>query len=105
MVLAVSSQPAISVRGLTRRFSTRAGEVEAVKGLDFDVAPGEVVGLLGPNGAGKTTTLRMLTTLLEPTSGQATVAGFDLARQPREVRSNIGYVAQIGAMPAAGTVV
>src|SRR4051794_32586423 len=93
----------ISVRGLTRRFKTRDGVLDAVRGIDFDVAGGEIVGLLGPNGAGKTTTLRMLTTLLEPTSGQATIAGHDLAAEPREVRRRIGYVAQVGAAPAAGT--
>jgi ABC-2 type transport system ATP-binding protein len=92
----------IAARGLTRSFKTRNGLVEAVRGVDFDVRPGEIVGLLGPNGAGKTTTLRMLTTLLEPSSGSARVAGYDLATQPREVRRRIGYVAQVGATPAAG---
>jgi ABC-2 type transport system ATP-binding protein len=95
----------ISARGLARSFKTREGSVDAVRGIDFDVNAGEIVGLLGPNGAGKTTTLRMLTTLLEPSSGSATVVGHDLARQPREVRRRIGYVAQVGAMPSAGTVV
>jgi ABC-2 type transport system ATP-binding protein len=101
----MTSPAPISVHGLARSFKTRDGSVEAVRGIDFEVGAGEIVGLLGPNGAGKTTTLRMLTTLLEPTAGSATVAGFDLAAQPREVRRRIGYVAQIGAMPAAGTVV
>ncbi len=95
----------IDARGLARSFKTKAGPVEAVKGVDITVAPGEIVGLLGPNGAGKTTTLRMLTTLLEPSGGSARVAGFDLARQPREVRRRIGYVAQVGAAPSAGTIV
>src|SRR3954451_23986381 len=95
----------IHARGLARTYTTRRGDVEAVRGIDLDVQPGEIVGLLGPNGAGKTTTLRMLTTLLLPTSGGATVAGFDLVSQPRDVRRNIGYVAQVGAMPSAGTVV
>jgi len=95
----------IEVRGLARSFTTKSGPVDAVRGLDFDVATGEIVGLLGPNGAGKTTTLRMLTTLLLPTSGDATVAGHDLRREPREVRRNIGYVAQVGAAPSAGTIV
>jgi ABC-2 type transport system ATP-binding protein len=95
----------ISARGLARRFRTRDGTVEAVRGIDFDVRAGEIVGLLGPNGAGKTTTLRMLTTLLEPSAGSATVAGQDLAGAPREVRRRIGYVAQVGATPAAGTLV
>jgi ABC-2 type transport system ATP-binding protein len=101
----MSSPVPISVRGLARSFKTRDGRVEAVRGIDFQVHAGEIVGLLGPNGAGKTTTLRMLTTLLEPSAGAATVAGFDLADEPREVRRSIGYVAQVGAMPAAGTVV
>jgi ABC-2 type transport system ATP-binding protein len=96
-------QPMIRARGLARTFKTKGGPVHAVAGVDFDVAPREIVGLLGPNGAGKTTTLRMLTTLLTPTAGTATVAGLDLARQAREVRRRIGYVAQIGATPAPGT--
>lgn len=93
----------ISADGLTRSFKTRQGTVHAVRGIDFQVGVGEIVGLLGPNGAGKTTTLRMLTTLLAPSAGKATIAGYDLATQPREVRRRIGYVAQVGATPAAGT--
>src|SRR5947209_16675474 len=96
-------EPLITVRGLTRTFQTKAGAAEAVRGIDLDVWAGEIVGLLGPNGAGKTTTLRMLTTLLEPSAGSATVAGFDLVTQPREVRRRIGYVAQVGAAPSPGT--
>jgi len=95
--------PLISARGLTRTFSTKKGAVDAVRGIDFEVAPGEIVGLLGPNGAGKTTTLRMLTTLLPPSSGTATVAGADVLKEQREVRRRIGYVAQIGAAPSVGT--
>jgi ABC-2 type transport system ATP-binding protein len=95
----------ITARGLARTFRTKTGPVDAVRGVDLDVRAGEIVGLLGPNGAGKTTTLRMLTTLLLPTAGTATVAGADLMRQPREVRRRIGYVAQVGATPSAGTVV
>ena len=93
----------ITARGLTRTFKTKTGPVEAVKAIDLDVAKGEIVGLLGPNGAGKTTTLRMLTTLLAPSGGTATVAGHDLLKDPRNVRRNIGYVAQVGSAPSAGT--
>jgi ABC-2 type transport system ATP-binding protein len=95
----------ITARGLARSFKTKSGPIDAVKAIDLDVAAGEIVGLLGPNGAGKTTTLRMLTTLLMPSAGTATVAGADLVRQPREVRRRIGYVAQVGAAPSAGTLV
>ncbi|MDP9821268.1 ABC-2 type transport system ATP-binding protein [Nocardioides massiliensis] len=90
----------IHARGLVQTFTTRQGktkkEVRAVDGVDLDVADGEVVGFLGPNGAGKTTTLRMLTTLLRPTAGEATVAGYDVVREAREVRRSIGYVSQAG---------
>jgi ABC-2 type transport system ATP-binding protein len=86
----------MTARGLARTFRTRRGAVEAVAGVDLDVAEGELVGFLGPNGAGKTTTLRMLTTLLTPTAGTATVAGHDLRTDPAGVRTRIGYVAQAG---------
>ncbi|MFI7587721.1 ATP-binding cassette domain-containing protein [Spongisporangium articulatum] len=86
----------ITARGLARTFTSRTGPVEAVRGVDLDVAAGEIVGFLGPNGAGKTTTLRMLTTLIAPTAGEATVAGHDLRKDPVGVRRNIGYVAQGG---------
>lgn len=86
----------IRARGLARTFTARGRTVNAVKGVDIDVSEGELVGFLGPNGAGKTTTLRMLTTLLAPTAGEATVAGSDLRRDPVGVRRRIGYVAQIG---------
>ncbi|ELB89942.1 daunorubicin resistance ABC transporter ATPase subunit [Rhodococcus wratislaviensis IFP 2016] len=66
--------------------------------MDLDVAEGEVVGFLGPNGAGKTTTLRMLTTLLRPTAGEATVAGYDVVRESTQVRRSIGYVSQSGGV-------
>jgi ABC-2 type transport system ATP-binding protein len=86
----------ITARGLARTYASRHGSVEAVRGVDLDVEPGEIVGFLGPNGAGKTTTLRMLTTLLAPTAGTATVAGCDLRDDPVGVRRRIGYVAQSG---------
>ena len=76
---------------LTRRF----GNLTAVDRMDLSVAAGEVFGLLGPNGAGKTTVVKMLTTLLPPTSGQATVAGFDVERRAARVRAEIGYVPQL----------
>jgi ABC-2 type transport system ATP-binding protein len=92
----------IQARGLARTFKTRNGTVEAVRGIDLDVAAGEIVGLLGPNGAGKTTTQRMLATLLLPTAGEATVAGCDLRRDPVGVRRQLGYVSQSGGTnPAA----
>jgi len=91
----------IRALGLARSFTGRKGrektEVVAVAGVDLDVEAGEIVGFLGPNGAGKTTTLRMLTTLLRPTAGTATVAGYDVATQPVEVRRRIGYVSQSGS--------
>jgi ABC-2 type transport system ATP-binding protein len=88
----------IEAQGLTRTFTSRKRTVEAVRGVDLSVAEGEIVGFLGPNGAGKTTTLRMLTTLLRPTAGTATVAGADLLADPVGVRRRIGYVPQaIGA--------
>ncbi|NGN69670.1 ATP-binding cassette domain-containing protein [Streptomyces sp. A7024] len=88
----------ISTSGLSRTFTTKRGTVEAVRGIDLVVQPGEIVGFLGPNGAGKTTTLRMLTTLLPPTGGAATVAGCDLASDPAGVRAKTGYVAQSGGV-------
>jgi ABC-2 type transport system ATP-binding protein len=93
----------IEAAGLTRVFATRRQKVEAVRGVDITVSEGEIVGFLGPNGAGKTTTLRMLTTLLRPTSGRATVAGADLLRDPVGVRRRIGYVAQAIGVTAGGS--
>ncbi|WP_406454888.1 ATP-binding cassette domain-containing protein [Streptomyces sp. NBC_00876] len=90
--------PIISTAGLARTFASKTGPVEAVRSIDMTVAAGEIVGLLGPNGAGKTTTLRMLTTLLAPTGGAATVAGCDLLANPAGVRKQCGYVAQSGGV-------
>src|ERR1700680_2978260 len=86
----------IETHALRRTFPSRAGPVEAVAGVDLHVEAVEVFGFLGPNGAGKTTTLRMLSTLLPPTGGEATVAGCDLRREPKKVRERIGYVGQRG---------
>ena len=93
----------IEAHGLARTFTSRRRSVEAVRGVDLTVSPGEIVGFLGPNGAGKTTTLRMLTTLLRPTAGTASVAGCDLLRDPVGVRRRIGYVPQAIGVTAGGT--
>jgi len=85
----------IRTRGLTKDFVTGKNQaVHAVRGITLDVEPGELVAVLGPNGAGKTTTLRMLTTLIAPTSGTAEVAGYDVLASPAQVRHAIGYVGQ-----------
>ncbi len=81
----------ISTQSLTKVFP---GDVRAVDGIDFEVNAGEIFGFLGPNGAGKTTTIKVLNTLIRPTSGTATVAGFDIVKSPDEVRKRIGYVAR-----------
>ena len=82
--------PAIVVSGLTKKY----GDIEAVRGIDFEVARGETFGFLGPNGAGKSTTIKILCTLARPTAGQATVAGHDVVRERDPVRRNIGLVFQ-----------
>ena len=87
---APETPPAIVVRGLEKSF----GEVQAVRGVDFEVATGEVFGFLGPNGAGKTTTINMCCTLTKPSGGTATVAGHDVVRERDDVRRNIGLVFQ-----------
>src|SRR5262245_30388621 len=87
--------PAIEVRDLVKAYKRRGQPaVRAVDGLSFSVARGSIFGLLGPNGAGKSTTLRILTTQIRPTSGTATVAGYDVAGQPLEVRRRIAVVIQ-----------
>jgi ABC-2 type transport system ATP-binding protein len=93
----------IEASGLARTFTSRRRKVEAVRGVDLTVGSGEIVGFLGPNGAGKTTTLRMLTTLLRPTAGTATVAGCDLLRDPLGVRHVADPVPQAIGATAGGT--
>ena len=90
--------PAIEVRGLERRYRSSSGllrrttrDVVAVQGISFEVERGELFGLLGPNGAGKTTTIKMLITLLLPSAGSASIQGFDVVADPREVRKRVGY--------------
>ena len=84
----------IHARNLVRTFKTKTGPVEAVRGLDLDVREGELIAFLGPNGAGKSTSVRMLVTLLPPTSGSANVGGHDIVADPAGVRRAIGYVGQ-----------
>ena len=84
----------ISVAALTKRF----GDQTAVDAVSFEVPPGQIVGFLGPNGAGKSTTLKMLTGMIQPTSGTATVCGFDLCRQTVEVKRHCGFVPESGAV-------
>ncbi len=93
----------IETRDLRRTFHSRQGKVDAVAGVDLKVKTGEIFGFLGPNGAGKTTTLRMLSTLLPPSGGAATVVGCDLLREPQRVRERIGYVGQRGSTDPAIT--
>jgi ABC-2 type transport system ATP-binding protein len=85
---------AVQAEGLIKTYTGRGGTVEAVRGVDLDVAAGEVFGFLGPNGAGKSTTVRMLTTLLSITAGTAHVAGVDVARDPDGARRRIGVALQ-----------
>ena len=86
----MTNSPIISVRDLTKTF----GSFTAVDAISFDVAQGEIFGFLGANGAGKTTAMKMLCGLLSPSSGTATVAGFDLATQTENVKRRIGYMSQ-----------
>lgn len=83
----------IHVRGLTKHYSDlRRGRFVALAGISFDAVAGQIYGLLGPNGAGKTTALRILSTVLRPTSGTVTINGYDVARQAEEVRRHIGFM-------------
>ena len=89
-----SDNHGIVVEGLVRQFK----DVRAVDGIDLRIEPGQIYGFLGPNGAGKSTTVHMLTTLLPPTSGRATVAGFDVVRDGPKVRASIGAALQEAAL-------
>src|SRR5438876_2065404 len=83
----------IEVQQLSKTFTDKKrGEIRAADQVSFACRPGEIFGLLGPNGAGKTTTLRMLATILQPSAGTATIAGYDIREQPQQVRQNIGYM-------------
>ena len=89
----------IEARSLTKTFrDKKRGEIRAVDSVSFRVAPGQIYGLLGANGAGKTTTLRLLATLLQPTAGTATVAGFDIVAAPEKVRARVGFLATSTAL-------
>jgi len=88
---------AINVQNLVKVYRSKSGDVRAVDGLSFSVAGGSIFGLLGPNGAGKTTTLKVLNTLLRPTSGRAAVMGFDVVDRPLDVRRSISVVLQEAA--------
>jgi len=89
----------IEARNLTKTFKDKKrGIIPAVSDVSFTCQPGRIYGLLGANGAGKTTTLRMLATLLQPTAGTATVAGHDVAREPEQVRANVGFLAASTAL-------
>ena len=91
----------IRVENLTKRFADlHQGGIRALDGVSFEVHPGEIFGLLGPNGAGKTTCLRILSTVLKPTSGSATVAGYDVSTHAAEVRMKIGFMSGNTGMTA-----
>ena len=99
----IAVEHVITTTDLRKSFKAKGGAIEAVRGVSIDVGAGETFGFLGPNGAGKTTTLRMLTTLLPIDAGSAIVAGFDVARQPQQVRTRIGYVSQLGGADELAT--
>jgi ABC-2 type transport system ATP-binding protein len=91
---APATGPLITIRGLTKSF----GPKPVLRGIDLDVAPGQVLGYIGPNGAGKTTTVKILAGMLDQFGGQATVCGFDVMREPLEVKRRIGYVPESAAL-------
>ncbi len=86
--MTTATHPVLQVRALTKRY----GDLEAVRGIDFEVAPGEIFALIGPNGAGKTTTLRMVATILRPTSGEILANGCDAVADPDRMRQQISYL-------------
>lgn len=94
MEKAQTSQPAIKVTGLKKSY----GQLKVLDGIDFTVKHGTILALLGPNGAGKTTTIRILSTLLQPDAGEASIAGYSVMEQPEEVKSNIGLTGQYAAV-------
>lgn len=96
-----TSEPAVVARGLTRRF----GDLVAVDGIDLEIRRGEVFGFVGPNGAGKSTTIRMLCGILDPTSGEAHVLGYDIRRQADALKARIGYMSQRASLYADLTVI
>src|SRR5688572_3432073 len=95
----MNAAPVIEARNLTKTFrDKKRGEIHAASDVTFRVVPGQIYGLLGANGAGKTTTLRMLATLLRPTAGSASVAGFDVVSDANRVRANVGFLAASTAL-------
>lgn len=95
--------PMIEIKNLKKIYNSGTAGVTAVNNIDLVVYRGEIFGFLGPNGAGKTTTMRIITTLLKPTSGIVHIAGFDLMQQPDMVRTHIGYVSQSGGLERSAT--
>src|SRR5262249_9633858 len=98
--MSTSPRPAVVVEGLAK---TYPGNIQALKGVSFSVAPGAVFALLGPNGAGKSTIVKILTTLSRPSAGSASIAGRDVVREPERVRRVIGMVAQKSAVDLEAT--
>jgi len=101
---------AIKIENLSKLFKSqdrlaKAEPVYAVRNINMKVERGQIFGLLGPNGAGKTTTMQMLTTLLKPTSGKVSIAGYDLLKEPDKVRESIGYISQIGGLENEATAI
>lgn len=95
----IFSTPMIDAQKLCKVFRDRKrGEIRAVDGVSFQCHPGQIYGLLGANGAGKTTTLRLLATILQPTSGTATIAGFDISTSPQSVREKVGFLSTATAL-------